>query len=98
MLRFAVPPSASSVQPLYGPTSGGTTVTITGSSFVPTGTVVVRFLHQTTSASVSATVLSSTSLKCVTPSFVGSVVAQVSVSLNGDSYTSQNVLFNYYRM
>lgn len=56
-----MPPVVSSISPAQGPTTGGTTVTITGSSL--TGATAVRF----GSTGATYTVVSSTQITAVTP-------------------------------
>ncbi|WNZ08660.1 IPT/TIG domain-containing protein [Streptomyces sp. 11x1] len=81
------PPVVSSVSPNQGPTSGGTTVTVTGSGF--TGVTNVRFGAK---PATSYTVNSSTQITAVTPSGVGSVNVTVSTT---QGTSGQVVLFTY---
>ncbi|MFE7837761.1 IPT/TIG domain-containing protein [Streptomyces sp. NPDC057474] len=81
------PPVVSSVSPNQGSTSGGTTVTVTGSNF--TGATIVRFGAK---PATSYTVDSPTQITAVTPSGIGTVNVTVSTT-QGTSV--QVVLFTY---
>jgi formylglycine-generating enzyme required for sulfatase activity len=75
------PPSISSVTPNYGPTAGGTTITITGTALTDTSTVTVRG-----NAATSVTVVNDTTVTAVTPA--GSVgAANVQVTTPGGTAT-----------
>ena len=75
------PPSISSVTPNYGPTAGGTTITITGTALTDTSTVTVRG-----NAATSVTVVNDTTVPAVTPA--GSVgAANVQVTTPGGTAT-----------
>jgi len=70
---FVAPPVVTSVAPLTGTTGGGTTVTITGSAFVANAGVLIGG-----SPCTSVSVISSTTITCVTPAHAaGAVTAQV---------------------
>lgn len=68
-LAFGPPPAVTSVVPSSGPSSGGTTVTITGSDF--TGATAVSFGSV---PAASFTVRSSTSITAVSPATVAGAV------------------------
>ncbi len=75
------PPSISSVTPNFGPTAGGTTITITGSALTDTSAVTVRG-----KAATSVTVVNDTTVTAVTPA--GSVgAANVQVTTPGGTAT-----------
>ncbi|GAA3803410.1 IPT/TIG domain-containing protein [Streptomyces phyllanthi] len=81
-------PVVLSVSPQQGPASGGTAVTVTGTSF--TGATTVRF---GTKAATSFTVNSSTQITAITPS---SSVGPVNVSVTTSQGTSsQQVTFTF---
>ncbi|MGW0989419.1 IPT/TIG domain-containing protein [Streptomyces sp. NPDC002486] len=80
-------PVVSSVTPLQGPASGGTTVVVTGSDF--TGALAVRFGVK---SATSFTVNSSTQITAVTPSGTGTVNVTVTTS---QGTSSQQVTFTY---
>ncbi|MGW0841016.1 IPT/TIG domain-containing protein, partial [Streptomyces sp. NPDC002787] len=81
------PPVVSSVTPHQGSTSGGTTVTVTGTDF--TGVQVVRFGAK---SATSFTVDSSTKITAVTPSGTGTVNVSVTTS---QGTSGQAVPFTY---
>ena len=75
------PPSISSVTPNYGPTAGGTTITITGTALTDASAVTVRGR-----AATSVTVVNDTTVTAVTPA--GSVgAANVQVTTPGGTAT-----------
>ena len=75
------PPSISSVTPNYGPTAGGTTITITGTALTDASAVTVRG-----NAATSVTVVNDTTVTAVTPA--GSVgAANVQVTTPGGTAT-----------
>ena len=75
------PPSISSVTPNYGPTAGGTTITITGTALTDASAVTVRG-----NAATSVTVVNDTTVTAVTPA--GSVgAANVQVTTLGGTAT-----------
>ena len=80
-------PVVSSVSPNQGPAAGGTTVTVTGTSF--TGATAVRFVSK---AATSFTVNSSTQITAVSPSGTGTVNVTVT-TIQGSS--TQTVTFTY---
>ncbi|MFI0714392.1 IPT/TIG domain-containing protein [Streptomyces inhibens] len=79
-------PTLSSVNPVSGPTSGGTTVTLTGSGL--TAATAVRF---GTTAATSFTVLSDTHISAVAPAGTGTV--QVTVTTPGG--TTNGIPYSY---
>ncbi len=75
------PPSISSVTPNYGPTAGGTTITITGTGLTDASSVTVRG-----NAATSVAVVNDTTVTAVTPA--GSVgAANVQVTTPGGTAT-----------
>jgi hypothetical protein len=86
---YAEPPIVTKVEPTSGPTSGGTTVTITGSKLA--GTTAVKF--GPTNAT-SFTVNSETSITAVSPAGTGTVDVTVTTP-NGTSGTSETDRFTY---
>ncbi|MPZ17152.1 MAG: hypothetical protein GEV06_04460 [Luteitalea sp.] len=73
------PPTASSINPTFGPAGGGTIVTITGTNFVPgTPGTTVAFGAGTPQ---SAVILNSTTLQVTTPPAPGPVPLQVDVTV-----------------
>jgi hypothetical protein len=80
-------PVLSSVSPNQGPSSGGTTVTLTGTGF--TGTTAVRFGSK---AATSFTLVGSTQITAVTPAGTGAV--NVTVTTSGGTST-QPVTYTY---
>jgi len=82
-------PVVSSVSPQQGPTSGGTTVTVTGTGFA--GATTVRFGSK---AATSFSVNSSTQITAVSPS--SSVTGPVNLTVTTSQGTSsQQVTFTY---
>ncbi len=84
------PPTVASVSPSNGPTSGGTSVTITGTNFASGATVTFG-----TAAATNVVVVSSTQITATTPpNAAGAVTITVSVNgqngnlTNGFTYTS----------
>jgi hypothetical protein len=77
-------PVVSAISPQSGATSGGTTVTVSGSNFASGATVL---FGGTTAASVK--VLSSSQVQAVTPAHIAGTVA-VSLSQNGQTATLSN--------
>ncbi|MFF6783708.1 IPT/TIG domain-containing protein, partial [Streptomyces sp. NPDC012510] len=80
-------PVVSSVSPNQGSVSGGTTITVTGTSF--TGATAVRFGSK---AATSFTVNSSTQITAVSPSGTGTVNVTVTTS---QGTSTQTVTFTY---
>ena len=85
---FVAPPTITSFTPTSGPTTGGTTVTITGTNF--TGATSVKF---GTTAAASYTVTSSTKIKAVTkPHAAGTVKISIK-TVDGTGTSSGNFTF-----
>jgi hypothetical protein len=80
-------PVVSSISPDRGPTSGGTSVTLTGTGF--TGTTAVRF-GGTTAPSFTAT--SSTQIFAVAPAGTGTVNVTVTT---GEGTSTQSIAYTY---
>jgi hypothetical protein len=76
-------PTISTITPAVGPTSGGTAITISGTSFFGSASVRVGKL-----AATSVLVTSSTSLTAVTPAGTG--VADVTVTTDYGAFTLAN--------
>lgn len=83
---YAPAPLLSSIAPDQGPTSGGTTVVLTGSGL--TGTTAVTF---GSSPAASFTVNSATQITAVTPAGTGSVLC----TATGPGGTSNAVVYTY---
>ncbi|MFD4925663.1 IPT/TIG domain-containing protein [Streptomyces goshikiensis] len=81
-----MPPTLSAISPSQGPTTGGTTVTLTGTGL--TGSTSVRF----DKAPVSFTVNSATQITAVTPADSAGAVPVTVISPSG---TSNAVTFTY---
>lgn len=84
-------PGDASLWPAWGPTSGRTTVTITGSLFRNTQFLRCAFGDIT---GVYATFMSSSQIKCISPPHAAGTVA-LEVSLNDQDYTSNGALYTY---
>ncbi|MEV5957562.1 IPT/TIG domain-containing protein [Streptomyces sp. NPDC051987] len=82
-----MPPTLSTVNPSQGPTTGGTTVTLTGSGL--TGATAVRF---GSTPAASYTVNSSTQITAVSPAGAAGAVA---VTVTSPTGTSNAVTFTY---
>ncbi len=76
------PPSLTSVSPASGPETGGTTITLTGTSFLSGATVNVGG-----AAATSVTFVSSTTLTAVTPAGTAGVVSVTVTNPDGQSST-----------
>jgi hypothetical protein len=85
-------PTAVSLSPTYGPSAGGTLVTITGTNFVAGDTTVT--INGTTIPAGSVTVSSSTSLTFTTPAHAAGNVT-VSVSTSGGTTSNISGGFTY---
>lgn len=83
-------PSVVSISPTSGPTTGGTTVTITGSGFVP-GTSV----DFGTTAAKKVTFVSPTKLKAVSPAEPSGSVDVTATTAAGTSATSAGDVFTF---
>jgi hypothetical protein len=94
---FYSPPSISRTQPVSGPTTGGTRITVTG-SFPNTGTIAGRL----NGSLFSCQRLSQTSASCVTVPLTGGATGSVSleITVDGDTtdirYTTDSVSFFAY--
>lgn len=86
-------PTVASVLPTTGPVSGSTAVSVTGTNYLSTYVPVCMF---GTYSPVTASVLSSTLLKCFSPMATGGVASvNVQVSMNNQDYTTNVVLYQY---
>jgi hypothetical protein len=83
-------PVVTSISPNTGPTAGGTSVTITGTSFTATSTVNFGAVPAT-----SVTFNSSTSITAVSPAQAAGVVNVVVNTIGGTSATSSADQFTY---
>ena len=83
------PPTVASVNPNTGPTSGGTSITITGTNF--SGATAVRF---GSNAAASFTVNSATQITATSPAGIGTVDVTVTTA-GGTSATSTADQFTY---
>jgi hypothetical protein len=87
-IATASTPVVTSISPSSGPTSGGTTVTISGTNFAPGAQVTFGG-----TAATSVTVSNSSQIQTVTPSHIAGTVGVI-VEVNGQSSTS-SVSFTY---
>lgn len=87
VFTYNAPPSVTSCSPSSGTTAGGTSVTITGSSFVATPTSVT--FGGTAATGVSFT--NSTTITCTTPAHVAGTVNVVITNPDGQTGTGSNV-------
>ena len=88
-------PAVTGLAPNQGPVSGGTTVTITGTSFTDATTVLFNGVANTTPFTVNSdTSITATSPPSTTGSFVGPVTVQVTTPF-GTSTNSLNDLYTY---
>ena len=85
---YANDPTISSVSPTSGPSTGGTTITISGTGFVPGTTVKVGGATCT-----NVVIISSTSLTCTTPA--GNPGNAPIVVTTPVGWTTTSVSFNY---
>jgi hypothetical protein len=83
-------PTVSGLSPSTGPTSGGTSVTITGSDFTPDSSVYFGLVQAT-----SVTVSSSTSIVAVSPAAGAGLVTVSVVTPGGQSASSSAAEFEY---
>jgi hypothetical protein len=83
------PPTVTSVTPASGPTSGGTTLTITGTGFVTGATVSVGG-----SAATGVTVVDSTTLTATTPAHAAGAVS-LAVTIPGGQSATMAAAFTY---
>jgi hypothetical protein len=84
------PPTVTAVMPHEGPTSGGTSVTITGTNF--TGATAVHF---GTKAAISFTVVNSTTIRAVSPPEAADTVDVRVTTPSGTSAISANDHYKY---
>ncbi|GMI40209.1 hypothetical protein TrCOL_g8913, partial [Triparma columacea] len=89
---YSPPPSASSISPSFGPSSGGTSVTISGNSFELSKDLRCRF---GTSDDISASYISFTSIACIAPFSSTDGTVEVSVSNNGLDFFPSSADFEY---
>lgn len=88
---YYAPSYVYGVEPNMGPTSGNTTVTITGSNFEDTGQIKCRFGSKV----VPGKFISVNEIRCVSPAVENPGVVDLSISLVEDSF-GQPVDFLYY--
>jgi hypothetical protein len=92
-------PAITSVSPNSGPTTGGTTITITGTGFVAGSTVLIGQGHGSGTGAITATVitLTSTRITAVTPPgkkgtwnvYVRTPSGSISAAVSADLFTYQ---------
>jgi hypothetical protein len=82
---YLAPPNPAAVSPNTGSTVGGTTVTVSGSGFVPGATVTFGG-----TAATGVTVTSANSITATTPAHAAGAVAVVVTNPNNQSGTLQN--------
>ena len=80
--------------PLLGPVEGGTQLTVIGSHFRESSTLVCRF-GRGSGATVSARYVDSYQLECASPVSAGASAKSIEVSLNGQQFTSFGVAYTY---
>lgn len=93
--QYAADVTTFHVSPAYGPTLGSTSIVVSGSTFVDTGAIVVRFSQGSTVADVNATFVSASQIHCWSPAF-DAVEATVVVALNGQQFSTVSSSFTYY--
>jgi Tfp pilus assembly major pilin PilA len=86
----AIVPTLSGSSPASGPMSGGTTLTLSGSGFVPGTTVLIGGV-----AASNVVITSSTSLTADTPAYVGGALSKAITVNNGEGSVSLNAGFTY---
>jgi hypothetical protein len=86
---YVAPPAVTSVSPTSGPTTGGTTITVTGSAFVSGATVRVNGV-----AATGVTFLSATQVRAVTPAGTAGARSVQVTNPDGQSSTLANA-FTY---
>lgn len=84
--------SVTSVWPLVGPESGGTTLTIVGTGFTGIGVFMCEFGSMGTI--VPASRMGSTTLSCLCPPHMPGKVP-IRLSMNGQQFTETGVMFEY---
>ncbi|MDR3454951.1 MAG: IPT/TIG domain-containing protein, partial [Rhodoferax sp.] len=87
-------PVAGALSPLWGPSRGGTPVTVSATNLLATGVVVCAFGNTT----VVATIIDVSTAVCVSPPVAGALATPVTVSVNGVEFTDPTdpVIFNFY--
>ena len=88
LFTYAPIPTITGLNPSTGPTTGGTSVTITGTGF--TGATAVNF-----TGAVTPTVVSDTEITVVSPSASGPMVVGVTVTTPGGTSSGGSNQFNY---
>lgn len=91
--------SVSALSPAQGPITGGTFLTVVGTTLAPTTEILISFTNGTFTEFANGTFASASHIECVTPSFAGhlpSAVVTVEVALNGQQFTTGGVTFFYY--
>jgi len=96
-LNADIPVTVSAIEPISGPITGGTFVTITGQKFFNTGEITVAF-GTAASGIVSAAFISSTTLLVTSPASSSAGVVSVEVALNGQQYTTNHKAFAYFNI
>ena len=91
-------PSGSSLLPILGPTTAGTTVQVIGSHMKAAGQLFCKFQSVATSAAhvVVAVWQSKSRVDCVSPVMPLSGQAWVEVSSNGQNFSSSKLVFEYH--
>jgi len=93
LYTYVAPPTVSAITPAWDWTTGGRTVTITGTGFATGATVTIGGAGFTCG---SVTVNSATELTCVTGGVPGPGTADVVVTVSGQASTGGTGLFTYY--
>jgi hypothetical protein len=93
--RYLTPCAVVAVNPAFGPSTGGTLVTVTGYNFVSSTRLLCRFGAY---APVPALWLSSTSLQCVSPAVDPWMPMALEVTNNGQDYTRDGVQFEFQKL
>ena len=85
-----------SLTPSIGELTGGSLTVVTGRQFVNTSQLACIFDNDTTSSLfvVPATIISDTSISCITPSHSDDTVL-VRVTLNGEDYSQNGLTYTY---
>ena len=92
---FAALPEISAVQPMSGPVTGGTSVTVQGSKFVNTSSIFVSF----DGLPVPATYVDQQHVVCISPTGIVPGNAMVEITLNDQQYSKQqHISFLFYGM
>ena len=88
------------LSPYTGPSDPGhTVITITGTNFVKTANIMVKFTFPTTvmqTLLTPGTFLSTSTIRVESPPILSAVAATVEVGLNAQQFTNDHVLFYYY--